>query len=197
MPDSSGASQPLLGQSSDDWLVADCLASAPASKCTDVPAALPRIAAARITGYLLADGESAAGVDPSPRGRLYEAVFFFGSLAYDFRLDGNADRSMFQAFLDTVQFAPEDAIALPPLTDTFISPTYGYSIGVGADWKATPAATRWVGIDNEPQNMDDIQFTGTDTGSGVASQVLPAGTSYDDWLVAFHAPGCHGPAGRL
>lgn len=183
-----GASQPLLGQTTDAWLVADCLSFSAASQCADVPAALPKITAARITGYLLADGASAAGVPPSPTGKVYEAVFFFGSLAYDFRLDGNVDAPMFQAILDTVRFAPEDAVALPDLSGTFVSPTYGYSVRMANDWTATRAATPWVGIDNNETNTDSILFTGTDTGMNVASQRLPAGKAYDDWLVEFHAP---------
>ncbi len=84
--------------------------------------------------------------------------------------------------------APDLAI-VPTLTKRFSSPTYGYSIGIRPDWATRPAKLPWSGPDNSPPVVDEIDFTGTDSGMTVASQALSAGQTLDDWLVPFAANG--------
>ena len=97
--------------------------------------------------------------------------------------------------------APAAVIDLPPLTRTFTSPTYGYSIGMADGWTAKPATKKWVGVDNSPPVVDVVTVTGTDTAVQGVSQAIPKGTTFDRWLVPFHQftvdslatnPGCDG-----
>lgn len=86
----------------------------------------------------------------------------------------------------TVAASQPAAPTLPPLTARFTSPTYGYSIGTAAGWTATPATKRWVGDNNSGPAVDVISVTGTDTSLLGASQALPKGTTFAQWLVPFH-----------
>jgi hypothetical protein len=79
------------------------------------------------------------------------------------------------------------------LTRTFTSERYGYSIGMEADWTATPATLTWTGPDNGGPVVDLIEITGTDTGITGASEALRPGETFGDWLHAFQPPGNQDP----
>lgn len=75
---------------------------------------------------------------------------------------------------------------MPPITSTFTSTLYRYSIAMSQAWTATPATTPWVGLDNSGSAVDSIAITGTDSEIDGASQSL-TGISYSDWVAAYHA----------
>jgi hypothetical protein len=95
--------------------------------------------------------------------------------------------SEFEDLLKTVTFNASAAIDAVPLTEIFTSPWYHYSIGYGAGWTTTPASKHWVGYDNTEPFVDDLKPTGTDSTISIASQPLPAGTTFDAWVAAYHA----------
>jgi len=177
------ASQRLAeGQTYDAWLAAYCNNGGTAAGSCG-----PKIQIGDQTGYLDLDGVPAAGGAIVPgKSVIFDAAVVFGGRGYEFTMDGIADRATFQAFLDSVTLEPSAAIDLPRLTKTFTSPTYGYSVGMGDDWTAKPATRKWVGVDNSPPTIDEIAATGTDTTISAASQALPKGTTFDQWLIPFH-----------
>lgn len=185
----------LAGQTEDQWMRAYCELN-DAADCPNVPASWPRTKVSGADAYLTLDDVPAAGGTIKPGGRVFEVVVPTRQRAYVFTLDGAVDRAVLDSILASVELAPVDAIDLPELSDTFTSPTYGYSIPVAPDWTTTPATTPWKGIDNSPPVVDQIEIAGTDTGLTGASQALPKGTTYEDWLVTFHEPALHNnPAG--
>ena len=191
------AAQPLGADATpEQWFKAYCSTGAvDATKCADAPASWEKIQIAGVTAYVDVDGILAPGGTIAPGGKIFDAVAVVANAAYAFTLDGNVDRPMFDAFLKTVQFLPASIVSLPELTGTFTSPTYGYSVGTAPTWKATPAAKRWVGVDNQSPAMDGIDITGTDTSFSAASQALGKQT-YEEFLAAFHANTLKGvPAG--
>ena len=84
-----------------------------------------------------------------------------------------------------------------PLTGTFTSPIMGYSIRIADGWTVQPATMAWDGtINNEPPAADVVTMTGTDSTITIASQSVPVGTSYEQWLGQFHQDAIPGvPAG--
>ena len=80
---------------------------------------------------------------------------------------------------------PASSVALA-LTDTFRSPTYGFSLSVSPDWVVTPATLTWTGPDNTGV-VDDISFP---DGGGItaASEGLRPGQTWDEWLDLFAPP---------
>jgi len=189
-----GTSQRLGGQTTTVWLKAYCQQD-PAADCTDPTKTWEPIKVNGYEGYVDANGLPAASNSVYPGGTFYDAVVPLADHVYVFTLDGDVDRAMFDEFLSTITFRAADAIDLPPLTGTFTSPTYGYSVGVADDWTTKPATNAWVGVDNGPPAVDEIAITGTDTGFSGASQALGTQT-YDEFLAAFHANTVHGvPSG--
>lgn len=75
----------------------------------------------------------------------------------------------------------------PPLAlaSTFVSPSYGYTIGIGADWTVEPATISWSGPDNSNHVLDHIAVTGTETDIAGASQALQPGQTFEEWLNLF------------
>jgi len=89
----------------------------------------------------------------------------------------------------TTPAASAAAVASPrfPLTGTFTSTLMGYSIKIADGWVAEPATIPWdTATDNGPPGVDSITMTGTDSSLGVASQPIPAGSTYEQFLVQFH-----------
>ncbi len=189
------ASQPLagteyvdrelrLGQTADDWLLAQCGSSGPtAASCG------PSIFFGGQSGRLVEDGSPASGGTAATGGVIYDAAVVVGDRGYEFTLDGKVNRALFDALLASVTFDADSAIDLPPLTKTFTSPTYGYTIGIGEGFRATPATSKWnpgVNVGEWPQDVigttkDDLLVAG-------ASTAIPAGMTFDQWLaVAFPA----------
>jgi hypothetical protein len=92
--------------------------------------------------------------------------------------------------------APSPGASSRPLglTNTFTSPTYGYSISVTPEWTADPATLTWSGPDNN--SVDVISFP---EGGGISagSIALRPGQTWADWLNEFQPPslvadGCAG-----
>ena len=106
--------------------------------------------------------------------------------AYVFTMDGNLDRAVFDAFLATIQLRPAEAIDTPPLTETFTSPRFGYSVKTLPEWTTAAAEKAWTGVTNDSAMMDGVDFTGTDSHLGLTSQPLGDRT-FDEFVAAFHA----------
>lgn len=177
----SGASQALaVGQTADQWMTAYANGG-PTSSWQPVTVGGQ-------AGKITYDGGPAAGGTISPGGVMYDAVVVSRGRAYNFNMDGKVDRPTFEGFLATVTFDPSSANDQKPpdLTGRFVSPWYGYAIATGAGWPTTPATKHWTGTDNSGPAVDQINVTGTDTTIAIASQKLPAGTTYDQWVAAYH-----------
>ena len=95
---------------------------------------------------------------------------------------------------------PSASVSRFDLAKTFTSSLMGYSIKVATDWAIAPATTAWTGLtDNEGTAVDAITATGTDTTVTIASQPVPAGSTFATWIGQFHdevvagePPGCDG-----
>ena len=173
------------GQTPQQWLLAYCQANGQAD-CPSVVASWRPFKVAGQDAYLDADGVKAAANSVSADGLLYEAVVTLSNRAYVLTMDGRIDRSVFDAFLNTITLVPGNAVDTPPLTETYSSPTYGYTVGKLPTWPTRDATTTWTGADDETPSMDNIDITGTDTSFSGASQQLGSQT-YDAFLAAFHA----------
>jgi hypothetical protein len=82
------------------------------------------------------------------------------------------------------------AIAIPPLTRTFVSTRNGFSIDYPADWTATPATESWppdttVQLGNP--ELDTLSVEGK-VRFVVASQRLDAGQTEAQWIAAYFRP---------
>jgi len=113
---------------------------------------------------------------------MYDAVVVHNGRGYEFTLDGNANRNLFERLLATVTFRLASASAIDHVTDTYASPLYGYTIGVDPNWRVTSAT---VPIDDQASTdataFDDIKVLQTDTTIQVAAHEL--GTlSFDQFL---------------
>lgn len=168
-------------QSDAQWLEAYCeQGTGDAASCPSAIAGWPAIAIGTRSGHLSKD-------DSGSVGSTMEAVTIVGGRGYVVSIVGVADRALFQAFLDTMQFDPASAVDLPLLNDSFTSPTYRFSIGVARDWETKVATTTWVGFDDAWPNVDRLEVTGTDSVIDMGSQPLGDGESFDQWLEAYHA----------
>lgn len=75
--------------------------------------------------------------------------------------------------------------ALPALTETFKSSSYGYSIGHAAGWTVTPSSKLWLPPDTERDPRDrlfDNIYIEPDGRLRAGSAVVPAGAAVDDWI---------------
>ncbi len=176
---SSVASQPLTAsQSPDSWLATYCHYAAAASCGTT-------ITIGGETGSLAQNGGVDAGPSVAVGGVLFDAAVVVDRRGYEFTLDGHVDRALFDALLASVSFDAAGAIDLqdlPPLTGTFRSPMYGYSIPIASGWTTTAGTRVWTGTDDSlPGVVDEIVVSGTDTSISGTSQALPAGTTFDAW----------------
>jgi hypothetical protein len=182
-----GTDQPKPStQTTDEWLQAYCQAGGGAgeSDCANVPAAWEKIKVAGADAYISTDGIPAAPDTISPGGKLYEAIVMTPTRAWVFKMDGALDRSVFDAFLKTVELRSVNAVDTPPLTSTFTSPTYGYSVKTLPEWTTEAAPERWTGTGNG-SGLDGVSMAGTDTALTGASQPLGS-RSFDDFVAAFH-----------
>jgi hypothetical protein len=142
-----------------------------------------------------------------------EATVLFGGRLYLFTLshDRSDARSVFDAFVATIDLTPATAVDFPGLTKTFVSPTYGYSFGyIGG---LTPAKERW---DPDNQPVEDVacrtgpppagrtctfdpRFDAVETGRGAylegASTPIPDGISIDGWVDQYATPRAVGACG--
>jgi hypothetical protein len=180
------ASQPLVqGQTADDWYRAYCTSGA-VTGCATAPTGWTHVTIDRQSGYVDLDGLVASGGTMVPGGRIYDAIVVSHGRAYAFTMDGNLDRGVFNAILATIQLRPPTSHELPKLTGSFTSPTYGYTVGTADGWTIKPATSKWTGYDNSPPATDEIAFAGTDSGLAGASQSLPQGVTFAQFLVKMH-----------
>ena len=129
-----------------------------------------------------------------------EATVVAGGRLYLFTLshDRSDARAVFDAFVATIDLTPETAVDFPALTETFVSPTYGYSSGYIRG--LTLATERW-----DPRNQPleetnlDSRFDAVETGLGAylegASTPVPDGISIDAWVDEFVTPAVAGGCG--
>jgi hypothetical protein len=146
------------------------------------------------------DGRSGRVVECTDR---IEATVVADGWVYIFTLSHERDdaRAVFDAFVATVVLTPDTALDFPSLSDTFVSPTYGFSFGSIDRGGIEPATERW-----DPSNQP-VEFRGgqqldyVDTGFGAAvagaSTPVPGGVPIDEWVDQFvsslAAGGCGDP----
>lgn len=94
-------------------------------------------------------------------------------------------------------------LIIPSMTETFVSPRYGYSVMYPADWSGAAASLAWsppawkvAGSPGEP--FDFIEGVGGPYGLRAASAALPDGLpNVNDWIDEFltfsNIPGCAPP----
>jgi hypothetical protein len=82
------------------------------------------------------------------------------------------------------------AFPIPALTETFVSPRNGISIGYASTWTVRPATVSWppnVYLPFGNPALDQLQRLG-DVGVLVASQRLARGQTEAQWLASFFVP---------
>jgi hypothetical protein len=81
-------------------------------------------------------------------------------------------------------------IAVPPLTETFVSTRNGISIRYPAGWTVRPATTSWppdIFLPMGNSALDDLRRPG-EARLTIASQRLGVGQTEDEWLAAYVPP---------
>lgn len=129
-----------------------------------------------------------------------EATIVHGGRLYVFILaqDRSDARAVFDAAVATIVLTPETGVDFLGLTETFDSPTYGYSSGYIRGLEL--ATERWD-PDNQPlqETGQDPRFDAVETGYGAyleaASTPLPDGISIDDWVDEHVTPRTGGGCG--
>jgi hypothetical protein len=176
-----GTSQPIApAGSADAWVQAEIDLNIVCEGLHPVPEQVP---VGRFIGIIEQNGCNMG------LGRLFDVLVVVGGRGYDLTMDGDVTHDQFLAVLATVEFDPASAFAVVPLPldQTFVSPGHGYSIGHAEGWTITPATQLWVGYDNSYPWVDRIEAAGTDTVLTVGSQLLPAGTTFEQWIAEDHA----------
>jgi len=131
-----------------------------------------------------------------------EATVAFGGRHYVFTLshDRPDARAVFEAFASTIDLTPETAVNFPPMYETFVSPTYGYSSDYWPRGRPEPAAQNW---DPDGQPVEDINFdarfdaheTGFYAYFEAASTPIPEEVSIDEWVDTYATPRSVGSCG--
>ena len=129
-----------------------------------------------------------------------EASVVHGGRLYVFILthDRSDARAVFDAAVATIVLTPETGVDFLGLTETFVSPTYGYTFGYIRGIQ--PATARWDPSNQPPEDRNlDRRFDGVETGYGAylegASTTLPDGVSVDEWVDAYVTPRTAGGCG--
>jgi hypothetical protein len=129
-----------------------------------------------------------------------EATVVHGGRLYVFVLahERSDARAVFDAAVATIDLTPETGVDFLGLTETFVSPTYGYTFGYIRGIQ--PATDRWDPSSQplEERNLDR-RFDAVETGYGAylegASTKLPDGISVDAWVDEFVTPRTVGGCG--
>jgi len=124
-----------------------------------------------------------------------EATVVTGGKLYVFILSHERSdaRTVFDAFVATIELTPETAVHFPAMATTFDSPAYGYSFGYVDRGGLEPATELWD-VTNQQYDDDDFydQFDFFDTGFGAgfhgASTGFPEGVSIDRWVDEYVTP---------
>ena len=122
-----------------------------------------------------------------------EATVVHGGRLYLFTLthDGRDARMVFDAVAATIDLTPETGVDFLGLTETFVSPTYGFSFGYIRG--VAPATVRWD-PSNQPIEESNLgpRFDAVETGYGAylegASTEIPDGVSIDEWVDEYVTP---------
>jgi hypothetical protein len=129
-----------------------------------------------------------------------EATVVAGGQLYLFSLshDRSDARAVFDAFVATIELTPQNTVDFPPLTETFVSPTYGYSFGYNRG--ITPATERWDPDEQPVEDIDfDPRFDAVETGYAAyfegASTPIPDGVPIDEWVDEYVTPVAAGGCG--
>ncbi len=97
-----------------------------------------------------------------------------------------------QAVASQALIGSEVAIAIPPLTATFVSPRMAYSVRYPANWTTSPATKDWLPAG--PNFWDDPvgdRLEGRTVGFRGTSQALAAGESAEAWMKTYLESGPH------
>jgi hypothetical protein len=131
-----------------------------------------------------------------------EATVVFGGRLYVFTLshDRPDAGAVFEAFASTIDLTPETAVLFPPMYETFVSPTYGYSSDYWPRGRPEPASQHW---DPDDQPVEDINFdarfdaheTGFYAYFEAASTSIPEEVSIDEWVDTYVTPRSAGGCG--
>ena len=129
-----------------------------------------------------------------------EATVVHGGRLYLFTLahDRRDARAVFDAVAATVDLTPQTGVDFLGLTETFVSPTYGFSFGYIRG--LTPATERWD-PSNQPFDKFHVEprFDAVETGYGAylegASTQIPDGVPIDDWVDEYVTPVASGGCG--
>lgn len=179
--------EPTACGTTDDRIDRDLLQDLPGG------CGIPRGAQAEVT----IDGQQ--GRVAECRGRI-EATVVHGGRLYVFILvhDRSNARAVFDVIAATIDLTPETGVDFLGLTETFVSPTYGFTFGYIRGIR--PATNRWD-PDNQPpgdRNLDH-RFDAVETGYGAylegASTKLPDGVSVDGWVDEHVTPRTAGGCG--
>jgi hypothetical protein len=142
-----------------------------------------------------------------------DAIVVAGGRLYLFTLvHARSDaRAVFDAFAATIDLTPETAgdpndvplwiSVLRGMTETFVSPTYGYSFEYFDRGGPAPATEVWDPGNQPP--LDDVglyeRFDANETGLGAyfqgASTPIPDGVSIDEWVDEYVTPSTAGNCG--
>ena len=182
------ASQPLgAGQSPDAWYQAYCAGDgAITDACRAYATTWGQIQVGSATGFIAIDGAPAPSGSIKPGGPIFDAVVVVGGRAYEFKLDGNVDRGLFEHLLAAVSFTTAKNSPIAGASEMYTSPLYGYSIGVDPRWTIKDATVLIdVPSSTDAQVYDDIKVAGTDTTIQGAAWDL-AGRTFDQFLADKH-----------
>ena len=111
------------GQTPEQWYIAYCDPSGKNQACRNYATTWTPIAIGPDRGYVDIDGGPALPPSLEPGAPMYDAVIVHNGRGYEFTLDGNADRRLFERMLASVSFWAATGEAIGHMTDTFASPT--------------------------------------------------------------------------
>jgi hypothetical protein len=138
------------------------------------------------------DTDPSETIDTGDTGEIHATVVAGGRLYLFTLLHMRSDgRAVFDAFAATIDLTPETAVDVPGPTETFVSPTYGFSVEYSdrQEGPLEPAKDHWDPGDEPSHDAFDVvgEFRG-------ASTEIPEGVAIDE-LVADHVSldGCFVP----
>ena len=182
------ASQPLAdGQSPEAWFQAYCAGDGVVTDaCRTYATTWRQVQIGPETGFIAIDGAPAPSGSIKPGGPIFDAVVVVGGRAYEFKLDGNVDRRLFEHLLAAVSFTTAQNSPIAGASEVYTSPLYGYSIGVDPRWTIKDATVLIdVPSSTDAQVYDDIKVAGTDTTIQGAAWDL-AGRTFGQFLADKH-----------
>jgi hypothetical protein len=175
------------GQTPDAWYQAYCAGGEVVTDaCRSYATRWAPIMIDSKSGFLDLDGVQASPGTIKPGGPIFDAVIVVDGRGYEFTLDGNVDRALFDQLLASVKFSAARTSHLDNATATFTSPLYGYSIRMDPSWTVKNATV----LVDDPSSTDAtaydaLKVTGTDTTVQGAAWAL-TGRTFDRFLADKH-----------